>query len=245
MKIEDLNIQSYCFRKFDNATTTQMVRELGLSGIEICGVHADFHDHAGWKEVLKVYHDQGLKVVSIGVETFDGADSERDIFEAAAIAGAGHVSAHFRVDSFTRAIPKVRKWCQEFSLKVGIHCHGGYMFGGSPDVLSHLIALGQPEIGLMIDTAWAMQIGPGRGNPVEWVETFGEHISAIHYKDFTFASNGQWKDTVVGEGNLDLRAFNAALKRKNLHPLSIIEYEADPDNPVPALKNCLAKMLEA
>ncbi len=236
-------VQSFCFRHFkDNAVVAQKVRDIGLDKIEVCGIHADFDKPDAFKDVVATYKQAGVSIISIGVQTFEGKDSERAWFECAAAAGARHISCHFRIESFLTALPKVRRWSREFGIRVGIHCHGGYMFGGSPDVLDYLIGLGGPEIGLCIDTAWCLQIGPGAGKPVEWAKKYAGKIYGIHYKDFLFEPNGQWKDTIVGQGNLDLPAFNAALKEGGFDGMAVIEYEADVENPDPALKRCVDSM---
>jgi sugar phosphate isomerase/epimerase len=244
---DSLGVQSYCFRNFkDNTRVAQLVRELGLNAIEICGVHADFGNPAAFKDVLKVYSDAGVKVVSIGVQTFKGEDVERKWFECAAAAGARHISAHFTVGTYQKAIPSVTKLCEEFGIRIGIHCHGGYMFGGSPDVIAHLLEIGGPSIGVNIDTAWCMQIGPHAGNPVHWVtDRFKGRIYGVHIKDFTFARDGQWTDVVVGTGNLDLPAFVGALKSTGFDGMCVLEYEGDVNDPVPALKQCVDQVRNA
>ena len=242
-KALDFGVQSYCFRDFkDNADVARKVREIGVNKVEVCAVHANFHDLAAWKDVVKIYRDAGVSIVSLGVETLVGDAKERDIFECAAAAGAKHISVHFRVDSFPEAIRKTQKLSDEFGVRVGIHCHGGYSFGGAPEVLDHLIKLGAPQVGVCIDTAWCMQIGPGPGNPVEWAKRYAGHIYGIHYKDFVFGRDGQWSDTVVGEGNLKLAEFVQALNKDGFDGMAVIEYEADPQNPVPALKRCVEVM---
>jgi sugar phosphate isomerase/epimerase len=239
----DFGVQSYCFREFkDNAVVAQKVRQIGVDKIEICGVHADFSKPEAFKDVVKIYNDAGISVISIGVQTFTGADAEEDWFKCAQAAGAKHISAHFRIDSYETAVKKTAALCKKYGIKVGIHCHGGYMFGGSPDVIEHLIKLGDGQIGLCIDTAWCMQIGPHAGKPVEWAKRFAGKIFGIHYKDFVFEKNAMWKDVVVGTGNLDLPAFVAALKANNFDGMSVIEYEADPKDPVPALTECVKQM---
>jgi len=239
----DYGVQSYCFRDFkDNAEVAKKVREIGLDKIEICRVHADFHDLKAWKDVLEIYQNEGVSVISIGVEPFVGDDAERDLFECAALAGASHISGTFHINSYLKAVPQVRQLSQEFGIKVGIHNHGGYDFGGQPEVIKHLLGIGAPEIGLCIDTAWALQIGPRSGDPVDWAKEFTGHITGVHYKDFVFDKNGQWEDTIVGEGNLDLKAFVKALEAGGFNGMAVIEYEADPENPVPALKACVDAM---
>ncbi len=239
----DFGVQSWCFRHFqDNATVAQKVRGIGLDKIELCAVHADFSKPAAFGDIVSIYKNEGVSIISLGVQTFEGRDTEKAWFECAAAAGAKHISAHFRIDSFLTAVPKVRAWCREFGMKAGIHCHGGYMFGGQPDVLRYLVSLGGPEIGVFIDTAWCMQIGPQLGKPVEWAKEFAGRITGVHYKDFTFAPNGQWKDVVVGTGNLDLPAFVQALDEGGFDGVAVIEYEADVENPDPALKRCVESM---
>lgn len=246
MKILDtLGVQSYCFREFkDNAAVAAKVKEIGLNRIEVCEVHANFSDLESWKEVIRIYEDQGVSIISIGVQTFDGASSDESFFECAAAAGAKHISAHFKLGTFNKAISQVKSWSDKYDVKVGIHCHGGYMFGGQPDVLELLVGLGSPQIGLCMDTAWAMQIGPKQGDPVEWAKKYAGLLYGIHFKDFEFARNGMWSDTIVGEGNLDLKALTEELEAQNFDGVSILEYEANPDNPVPALKSCVQKMRE-
>jgi len=245
-KALDFGVQSYCFREFkNNADVAAKVREIGLDKVELCGVHADFHNPTAFKEVVKTYRDAGVAIVSLGVETFVGNENERDAFECAALAGAKHISIHVKVDSFPKAIKQTQKLSDEFGVRAGLHSHGGYMFGGQTDVLDHLIKLGSPQIGLCIDTAWCMQIGPGPGNPVEWAKRYAGHIYGVHYKDFTFGRDAQWTDTVVGQGNLNLAAFVQALESNGFDGMAVIEYEADAQNPVPALKNCVKAMRSA
>ena len=243
----DFGVQSFCFRNFkDNADVAAKVKEIGLDKIEVCAVHADFNDPAKHDEAIAPYRDAGVEIVSIGVQTFTGNEAvERNWFEFAKKAGAKYLSAHFKVDSFQTAVPATAKLAEEYDVKIGIHCHGGYMFGGSPDVIGHLLELGGERIGVNIDTAWCMQIGPRQGQPIEWVKKFGDRVYGVHYKDFVFDQNGQWNDVVVGTGNLDLPGFIAALEEAGFDGYPVIEYEADPENPVPKLKECVESMRSA
>ncbi|MEM7681892.1 MAG: sugar phosphate isomerase/epimerase [Planctomycetota bacterium] len=246
MRASEFGVQSYCFRNFpDNAQVAQKVRQIGLDKIEVCAVHADFGDLRAWKDVVATYRDQGVAIVSIGVQTFQGDSSERDWFECAAAAGAKHISAHFDIGTYRDAVPKTAKLAEEYGVRVGIHCHGGYHFCGAPQVIEHLCALGGERIGLCLDTAWAMQIGPRDGDAVKWVERFGPKVFGVHYKDFIFDRSGQWSDVVVGRGNLNLPAVIRALDAAGFHGMAVIEYEADADDPAPALGECVRSMRQA
>ncbi len=242
----NFGVQSYCFRHFkDNADVAAKVKQIGVDSVELCAVHADFSDPAAFKDVVKIYKDAGVSIVSLGVQTFEGFDSEKKWFECAGVAGAKHISAHFKVDSFHKAVPTTAERAEEAGVRIGIHCHGGYMFGGSPDVIAHLLKIGGERIGVMIDTAWCMQIGPRQGDPVAWVEKFAGRIYGVHYKDFTFDKDAMWNDVVVGTGNLDLPAFVGALEKANFDGVAVIEYEADVESPVPALTQCVERMRQS
>lgn len=240
----DFGVQSYCFRHFkDNAQVAEYVKQIGLNKIEVCAVHADFSDVDGWKQIVKTYNDANVDIISIGVQTFQGDEAvERKWFECAAAAGAKHISAHVKVDSYEKALRVIKKLSDEFGIRVGLHCHGGYMFGGQPDVLEHLISLGGPQLGLCIDTAWCMQIGPRVGQPIEWVKKFAGKIYGVHYKDFTFNSDASWNDVIVGTGTLNLPEFVKALDDNGFDGMSVIEYEADVEAPVDSLTKCVQSM---
>lgn len=239
MKIQ-LGIQSYCFRELnDRREIARNVRALGLDRMEVCELHGDFSDPVAWRDTVAFYRDEGIVVDSIGVQNFTGDPAQERWFESAAEAGIGHLSAHFKVDSFARAIAQCRDWSRAYGVRIGLHPHGGYMFGGQPDVIRHLLQLGGDALGITLDTAWVLQIGPRGGGPVGWVEEFGDRISALHLKDFTFEPSGQWSEHITGEGNLPLDALARALNEAGFDGTGYIEYEADEANPMPALKRCV------
>lgn len=250
----EIGVQSYCFRKVtDTQELAQKVRQIGCNRIELCGVHADFHNLRNVKEVVRILHDRGISIDSIGVQTFKGADNERDWFECAREAGARHISAHFEAATHRDAIPKVQTLCDEFDMKVGLHCHGGWSFTGPKPNLEYLVSLGAPQIGVCIDTAWAQQTGPRFGDPITWIRDFGPAVTGMHLKDFVYDRNGQWNDVVIGTGNLDLPGVLKALHeiphgeagqpdaQTGYTGWTVIEYEADVDDPTPALKECVKK----
>jgi len=246
-----IGVQSWCFRNFkDNAEVIRRLKGLGLDKIELCAVHCGFDakdlaagtltpppgfdDPKNHAPALAAYKNAGIQITSIGVQTFTGDEAkERHWFAFAKAAGAKYISAHFRVDSFLTAIPIARKLSQEYGVKLALHCHGGYMFGGSEDVVGHILKIGGDEIGLTIDTAWCMQTG--HGDPVNWARKFAPKIYGVHYKDFVFDRAGKWSETIPGEGNLKLKEFVKALEETNFNGYAVLEYEAQPENPDPAL----------
>jgi len=244
----DVGVQSYCFRYFkDNVQVSQLAREIGLEKIELCGVHANFDDPDAFAKVLAIYKAAGISVCSIGVQTFTGDEPrERAWFQCAKLAGAKVITAHFTVSTFTQAVPIARELCEEFDVSLALHCHGGAMFGGSPDVLSHLLKLGGPRFGLCLDTAWCLQAGPYAGGPLQWIrKTFAGRIASMHYKDFTFDPKGNFTDVVLGDGALNLPQTIVALEETGFTGPAVLEYEGDEQNPGPALAMCAQRLREA
>lgn len=229
-----IGAQSWCYR---NAKPVEVLAEAlqkdGFDRVELCGVHADFNDPATHAETIAALRERGIDIVSIGVQTFTGdMAKERQWCEFVKQAGARHISAHFNVDSFQRAVPVAATLAECYDLRIAIHCHGGYRFNGSFDELRHLLDIGGERIGLCLDAAWCLQAG---ADPVDWVEKFAGRIYGVHYKDFLFEPNGKWTETVVGEGCLDLSGFVKALEKHDFDGYAVMEYEAAPDNPGPAL----------
>ncbi len=239
----DFGLQSWSLRAFkDNNVVIEKLKELGLNSVELCAAHADFNNPEEFEKVVALYKNAGIKIVSLGVQTFNGQDNEEKWFECLKIAGAKHISAHFKVETFTTAVPKTAKLAEKYDVKVGVHCHGGYMFGGSPDVLNAFMQLGGERIGVNIDTAWCMQIGPYKGNPIQWVKNYKERVHGVHYKDFVFESNGGWKEVVIGTGSLQVAELIKTLEEHNFDGMAVIEYEANSENPIPDIKECIKNL---
>lgn len=235
-----LAVQSYCFRDFkDNAQVAQMVRDLGLSAIELCGVHVDFNNPAVFDQVIETYQKAGVKIISIGVETLAGLDKAwtKNRFDFVRKAGCKNISVHFAPDTFLAVLPMVYELCDEYGVTLAIHNHGGYHWLGNEAILKWIFSITRPCIGLNMDTAWALDASQ---DPVKWANQFAGRLYATHLKDFVFDRAGKHSDTLLGQGNLDLPGLLSALKANKFAGPAIIEYEGDSKNPLPALKQCVA-----
>ena len=234
----DLGVQSYCFRAFkENERVAALVREMGVSTIELCAVHVDFKQPETWDKVLQAYADAEVRVVSVGVQGMSGDEpTERRFFEFARQAGAQHISVTFRIGQVPQAYRVAEQLAAEFDVKLGIHNHGGYDWLGSTTALEHALSQTNERIGLCLDTAWALDASQ---NPVKTAEQFLSRLYGAHLKDFVFDRAKKPSDVVIGEGNLDLPAFISALQAAPSLTFAVIEYEGDIENPLPALKECV------
>lgn len=236
---EDFGVQSYCFRTIkDNAAVARGVKDVGLSEIELCGVHVKFGEVDTHAEVIRTYNDAGVTIQSIGVEGMGDDEAEnRKRFDFARAAGCSHISINFKPETFDAAHPIVQKLAEEYDIRCGIHNHGGHHWLGSTQALQYVFSKVGDRIGLCLDTAWALD---ARQDPVKMVETFGDRLFAVHFKDFVFHHpDGKHEDVVVGTGNLDLPALLAAMEKVGFDGEAISEYEGDVDNPMPSIRKCV------
>ncbi len=233
----DLAVQSYCFRNFkDNRQVAELVKECGLTAIELCAVHADFADPAGFAQVLAVYREAGIRVVSIGVQTLGAEEAAvRPFFECVRMAGARFMSVTFPVDAVPAAYRTAEKLAEEYDVFLGIHNHGGRHWLGSAEMLGSVFRNTGPRIGLCLDTAWAIDSGE---DPVALAERFSERLYGLHIKDFLYDDHRRHRDVVVGTGILDLSALFRVLKAREFGGYAALEYEGDVENPAPALAAC-------
>jgi len=244
MTFPALGIQSWSLRHF-TATPALLaeVRALDCASVELCGVHANFADPAASAPVLAACQAAGVRIRSMGVQTFTGNEAvERRWFDFARAAGVEVITCHFQVATFHQAVPIAVCLAEEYGVRLAIHCHGGYMFGGSVDVISHLLELGGPRLGVCIDTAWCIQAG---GDPVQWIERWNERIYGMHFKDFTFTPQGRWVECPAGAGTLDLPGVLAALTKIGFQGTAVVEYEADKEAPQAGIRASLDRIAAA
>lgn len=241
---KDLAAQSYCYRGFKaNEDCIARLKETGLSRIEVCGVHVDFKDPATFDKAIATYRKAGVQIVSIGVNRFSGDEKvERNYFEFAKKAGCTTISADFTLDAIPNCLRVAEKLADEYNINIGIHNHGGRHWLGCAQALAWVFKQSSPRIGLMIDTAWAIY---SHEDPIKWVTQFKERLYGLHVKDFLFDAKGNHRDVVVGTGALDLPKLFDEMDSVGFKGNLILEYEGDVNNPVPALKECVAAIRKA
>jgi len=241
---EKLGIQSWCYRNFKEvpAFLTQL-KKAGVTATEVCGVQVDFNKPATFASTVKQFNDAGVEILSIGVNGISG-DPAKDTnqFEFLKAAGAKHMSVSFSPDGMWTAFKAGEKLAKKYGVRLGIHNHGGYDWLGNSTMLDYIFRNTGENIGLCLDTAWAID---AKQNPIHMVEKFGKRVSAVHIKDFTYNKAREPKDVVIGKGNLDLPGLLKALKKVGFSGPTILEYEGDVENPVPALKKCVAEYNKA
>lgn len=239
MKIK-LGVQSYCFRKtLDNAAVAAQVKEIGLNSIEVCRVHVDFSNPATHAPGIAAYRQAGVEIISSGVNKINGNADDRRLFEFSAAAGCKYMSVNFSLANIDAELKSAEALAEEFDLKLGIHNHGGYHWLGQAESLAWVFSKSSPRIGLCLDTAWAID---AKQSPVKLAEQFADRLYNIHFKDFTYNPDRTHNDVPVGTGILNLPEFVGVLDKLGYAGIGVLEFEGDPENPVPALKKCVTEM---
>lgn len=241
---KELGVQSYTFRGFkDTDAFIKCVKDSGLSIIELCGVHINFQEDDKFDAVIKKYKDSGITIASIGVQGFSNNEAaERKNFEFARKAGIKAFSANFSLQDAPECFKTAEKLADEYDINLAIHNHGGRHWLGTAEMLRTVFAKTSKRIGLCLDTAWALD---SREDPVKMAEEFGERLYGVHVKDFVFDRARVPEDVVVGTGNLKLKELIDTMKKVGFDGYAVLEYEGDVDNPVPAVKKCVAAVQAA
>lgn len=232
----NVGAQSYSFRKFDLPGALAQLITLGGTLMEFCAVHfPPDPEHPGLDAVLERIHAEGITVPSYGVEGF-GADRtlNRRKFAFAKKLGAECLSADPEPDSFDNLEGLV----DEFNMKVAIHNHGpDARYDKVADTLAAVRGR-HPYIGACLDTGHALRSGEA---PHEVIEQLGERLISVHLKDWKAGSG----ETAIGEGDLDLQKTVAGLRAVGFAGFICMEYELDPENPVPGMLRGLQNWRDA
>jgi len=237
---KELGIKSYCFRDFkDNRTVVKMLKECGVDRLDISGTHFNIHQPETWDEVFQTYSDGGIALIGMTAGLTDDPAHNRRVFQFAQRAGFATISSTFAPKGHLERIRQITALCDEFACRLAIHNHGGHDWLGCAQALEYIFDIAGPQIGLCMDTAWTLDAGE---DPCNWIDRFANRLYAIHYKDFVFDRRGKEQDVVVGTGCLDLPKLLKKLHAANFTGPAVIEYEGDPDNPVPALTQCVKQV---
>ena len=222
----------------------EQMKTLGLSRLELCGVHADFSNPAAFEAIAQSIKDAGVTISSFGVQYFDGKPEEENWFKCAKIAGISMIATSFALGKMPDVLTKTVALAEKYDIKLGLHNHGGYDWLGSNKMLNHIFESTPPVVGSCLDTAWMIQSGE---DPLKFADKWADRLYGVHIKDFTFGPNGKWSDVVVGTGNLQLRELMAIVTGKAAAACQCVtlEYEGDIENPLPKLTECLEMVRKA
>jgi sugar phosphate isomerase/epimerase len=231
-----LGIKSYSFRTIKEIPDLiDAIKECAVDGIDLSACHVNYDDVAEQEKLIALLGGAGIRISGIGVVNLQSDEAfNRRFFEFAQRSQCGLVSLSFEPQHHEDVIKMVERFCDEYGVRAAIHNHGGRHWLGNTTALRYVFGKSSDRIGLCLDTAWCLQAG---GNPVEWLEIFGERLYGVHFKDFVFTREGKNQDIVVGQGALDLPAFIEKFRTLPFDGSAVVEFEGE--DPVQQSARCV------
>ncbi len=236
-----IGIQSFSLRKYDLNQAVRHMHGLGLHYAEFYSKHVAIdstdEDLAALKKLLT---EADISMSSHGVNKFT-ADHEanRKVFEFAKRAGLKNITANPTPDAFG----SLDKLVAEFDIRICIHNHGP---GSSYDKIEEVVRAVEghdPRIGACVDTGHFIR---SKEDPIEAIERLNKRVFALHIKDEE-KQEKKSHNVIIGKGFLDVVALFQTLRKIGFPADGSIslEYEANPDNPIDDIQQCLVVAREA
>ena len=239
----NVGVQSYTFRNFDLEQMLKKTKELGLKNAEFYSKHipADSTPEK-LKAILALCKEYEVAPVGFGVSGFSkNHDANKKLFDFGKACGLKYLSASPTMDAFD----SLDKLVEEYKIAIAIHPHGpsgkGRDHWWSAEIIMKAVKDHHKLIGACLDTGHLIrmaQLGE-KLDPAEQVRVMGDRNFGMHLKDH---DNKKREDVVFGspEGVLDLAAVMKALHEVKFKGTISIEYEANPNDPSPDMKKCVA-----
>jgi sugar phosphate isomerase/epimerase len=233
-----LGVASYTMRQFPRARAIEMVKALGTRYVNFKDVHLPVDLSAADLALARQeIETAGLVIVGGGVITFDTDrdDAVRRYFAYAKAAGMPLITA----TADPTLLPRIERFAKQYEIQVAIHNHGpeDKHFPSPYDVLRYVRDL-DPRIGLCMDVGHTARTGT---DVVRAIADAGPRLLDMHMKDLRDRT-AVGSQCIVGEGTIPIAAILRQLGAIGYRGYVNLEYEIDPDAPLPGMKQSLAYM---
>ena len=234
-----LGLASYTFRNFSRAQLIGFMKQLHISDLNA----KDVKDHlpmnpAEEAQALSDYSAAGIKLHAAGAIYFP-KNEDADIqskFEYCKRAGIGTIVAG---DPTPESLPRIEKFAKQYDIPIAIHNHGpeDKIFPSPLDVLKAVRNM-DPQMGCCIDVGHTARAGT---DVVQTIRAAGPRLFNVHMKDLANFHDKE-SQVAVGEGIMPLRGIFQELMAIKYQGFVDLEYEIEPDNPMPGVIASFAYM---
>jgi sugar phosphate isomerase/epimerase len=233
-----LGVASYSLRNFPRAKAIEMTKALGTPYINLKSMHLPYElSPAEIAAARNEVQAAGLQIVGGGMITFetDTDDGVRKYFDYAKAAGMPVMVSTCKAS----VLPRVEKFAKQYDIKIAIHNHGPE----DPDFPSPYDALKavkgmDPRMGLCIDVGHTVRTGT---DVVRAVADAGARLHDMHIKDLKDLKAKE-SQCIVGEGVIPIPGIFRRLIAMRYPGYVNLEYEIEPDDPLPGMKQSFAYM---
>lgn len=233
-----LGVASYSLRELSRADAIAAIQALRSKYVSIKSFHLPYESSA--EELAagrQAFEDAGLTIVGGGVITLQQEDDDdiRTYFEYARAAGMPLMV----IAPTPATLPRIERFVREYDIKVAIHNHGpeDQYFPGPRDALP-IIRDMHPGVGLCVDLGHTARTGV---DVVEALADAGDRVLDVHAKDLRDLLVRE-SQCIVGEGAMPMPAIFRQLAAMNYTGHVNLEYEIDPQNPLPGMQRSFAYM---
>lgn len=233
-----LGVASYSLRNFPRDKAIEMTKALGVRYINFKSMHLPYD--ASPAEIALARQQlaaAGLELVGGGMITFetDTDDGVRKYFDYAKAAGMPLMVSTCKAGT----LPRIEKFVKQYNIQVAIHNHGPEDpdFPSPYDVLKAVKGM-DPRIGLCIDWGHTARTGT---DVVRAAADAGPRLLDMHAKDLRDLKLAESQCT-VGEGKMPVPEIFKQLEKMRYGGYVNLEYEIEPDNPIPGMQQSFAYM---
>ena len=233
-----LGVASYSLRNFSRAEAIQMTKTLGTRYINFKSVHLPYDaSPAEFSAARQEVAAAGLVIVGGGMITFDVDSDEgvRKYFDYAKAAGMPLIVGTCKPS----LLPRIEKFVKQYDIKLAIHNHGPEdpNFPSPYDALKAVQGM-DPRMGLCIDLGHTVRAGT---DVVRAVTDAGSRLLDMHAKDLRDFKSAE-SQCIVGEGKMPIPEIFRQLRAIHYAGYVNLEYEIEPDNPLPGMKQSFSYM---
>jgi sugar phosphate isomerase/epimerase len=225
-----VGVASYSLRKMSVDAAIAAIQRVGLKYVSIKDMHLPLKGSPEQiKNGVKKFTDAGLIPISCGVITMvNNEGNVRSAFEYAKHAGIPTIVCN----PAPAALSICDKLVKEYDIRLAIHNHGPEQkdWPGPYEPYNAIQAL-DPRIGLCIDVGHTAR---AKVDPAESIIKCKDRLFDVHFKDID-STERNGKSVEAGRGVLDLKSILKAMIQIQYAYHVGIEYEKDPDDPMPGL----------
>jgi sugar phosphate isomerase/epimerase len=233
-----LGVASYSLRNFPRARMIEMVKALGTPFVNLKSFHLPYElSPAEIASARAEVEGAGLTIVGGGTITFDVDTDEgvRRYFDYARAAGMPLIVATMD----PTLLPRVERFAKQYDVRVAIHNHGPEdpHFPSPYDALRAVKDM-DPRLGLCIDAGHTVRTGT---DVVQAARDAGPRLLDMHAKDLRDLRDEK-SQRAVGEGKIPFVDLFRQLLAQRYAGYVNLEYEIDPDDPLPGMQRSFAYM---
>jgi sugar phosphate isomerase/epimerase len=234
-----LGLASYTFRNFSRSQLIGFMKQLNITALNAKNVKDHLPmDPEEEARALEDYAAAGIKLHAAGAIYFQSND-DNDIRSKFEYCKRASIPVIVAGGPALETLPLIEQFVKEYDIRFAIHNHApeDKVWSSPLDVLKAVREL-DPRIGCCIDVGHTELAGT---DVVEAIHAAGPRLFNVHIKDMKSFHN---EDSVVpvGEGILPIRDIFEALIATKYERYVDLEYESEPDNPMPGAQRSFAFM---